>query len=122
MDALLDSPANERETIMLRALAILSFLSFLWAGAAAAAGPVFDVHVQLRAGETSLLAYEAEVEAVGIELSGLGAMWFGGPHQARQGEPDAIRAGHEGVISLAGRPTDVAPIAHCHPYAGPATG
>src|SRR3546814_12701501 len=46
MDALLDSPANERETIMLRALAILSFLSFLWAGAAAAAGPVFVVHVR----------------------------------------------------------------------------
>src|SRR3546814_1953903 len=120
MDALLDSPANERETIMLRARAILSFLSFLWAGAAAAAGPVFDVHVHLRDGETSLLAYEAEVEAAGIELSGLGAMWFGGPHQARQGDLDAIRAGNDGVIALAARHPEVVPIATVHPYDGQA--
>lgn len=117
MGALLDSPANERETIMLRALAILSFL---WAGAAVSAEPVFDVHVHLRDGETSLLAYEAEVEAAGIELSGLGAMWFGGPHQARQGDLDAIRAGNDGVIALAEKRPEVVPIATVHPYDGQA--
>src|SRR3546814_2617266 len=69
--ALLDSPPAPPETTMLRILAILPFL---WAGAAFAAGPVFDVHVHLHDGEKSLLAYEAEAEAAGIELAGLGAM------------------------------------------------
>src|SRR3546814_9923302 len=90
--ALLDSPPAPPETTMLRILAILPFL---WAGAAFAAGPVFDVHVHLHAGEKSLLAYEAEAETAGIELAGLGAMWFGGPHQAMPGELDEIRAGQQ---------------------------
>ena len=97
---------------MLRALALLPFL---WAGTASAAGPVFDVHVHLRDGEKSLLAYEAEVEAAGIELSGLGAMWFGGPHQARQGELAKIRAGNDSVIALAAAHQEVVPIATVHP-------
>src|SRR3546814_2404271 len=66
-------------------LRILAILAFLWAGAAFAAGPVFDGHVHRHDGEKSLLAYEAEAETAGIELAGLGAMWFGGPHQALQG-------------------------------------
>src|SRR3546814_12025915 len=70
MDALLDSPANERETIMLRALAILSFLSFLWAGAAAAAGPAFDVPVHLRDWEHSPLAFQAGRGGGRMALSG----------------------------------------------------
>src|SRR3546814_4021969 len=90
--ALLDSPPAPPETTMLRILAILPFL---WAGAAFAAEPVFDVHVHLHDGEESLLAYEAEAEAAGIELAGLGAVWFGGPHQARPGEASDIRAGND---------------------------
>src|SRR3546814_5993111 len=106
--ALLDSPPAPPETTMLRILAILPFL---WAGAAFAAGPVFDVHVHLHDGEKSLLAYEAEAETAGIELAGLGAMWFGGPPQALQGELDEIRAGNDRVHVLAAKYPEVVTIA-----------
>src|SRR5690606_31882954 len=82
--------------------------------------PVLDGHVHLRDGEKSLRAYEAGVEAAGIELSGLGAMWFGGPHQARQGELEKIRAGNDSVIALAAKHSEVVPIATVHPYDGQA--
>ncbi len=95
---------------------LLLFLMMLVAGGAAASGPVFDVHVHLREGEMSLREYMADVEASGVELSGLGAMWFGGPHQARQGDPDAIRAGNDRVIALAKTHAQVVPIATVHPY------
>jgi len=85
-------------------------------GTATAGGPAFDVHVHLREGEASLRAYEADVEAAGIELAGVGAMWFGGPHQARQGETEKIRAGNDGVIALAAKHPLVLPIATVHPY------
>lgn len=88
----------------------------LFTGTAMAAGPVFDVHVHLREGEDSLRAYQADVEAAGIELAGVGAMWFGGPHQARQGDLDAIRAGNDSVIALAAKYPVVLPIATVHPY------
>ena len=87
---------------------------------AAAQAPVFDVHVHLRDGETSLLEYEAAVESAGIELDGLGAMWFGGPRQALQGELDETRAGNDGVIALAANRPEVLPIATVHPYDGQA--
>lgn len=102
---------------MLRALALLPLL---WAGTAVAATPVFDAHVHLHDGEKSLLAYEAEVEAAGIELAGLGAMWFGGPHQALQGELDEMRAGNDSIIALAAKHPEVVPIATVHPYDGQA--
>lgn len=63
-------------------------------------------------------AYQADVEAAGIELAGLGAMWFGGPHQAREGDPAKIRAGNDGVIALAKDNPVVLPIATVHPYDG----
>ena len=91
-------------------------LLLLLSGSAAASGPVFDVHVHLRSGEASLQEYLADVEASGVELAGLGAMWFGGPNQARQGDPDAIRAGNDGVIALARAHPGVLPIATVHPY------
>src|SRR3546814_18006876 len=47
-------------------------------------------------------------------------MWFGGPHQARQGDLDAIRAGNDGVIALAARHPEVVPIATVHLYDGQA--
>src|SRR3546814_5530064 len=93
---------------------ILAILPFLWAGAAFAAEPVFDVHVHLHDGEESLLAYEAEAEAAGIELAGLGAMWFGGPHQALQGELDEIRAGNDSVIAGGEIPGVGAAIGRAH--------
>ncbi|MCR6627371.1 MAG: amidohydrolase family protein [Pseudoxanthomonas sp.] len=87
---------------------------------ALAADPVFDVHVHLRDGETSLQQYRDDVRAAGLELSGIGVMWFGGPHQARQGELAKIRAGNDQVIALAKAHADVLPIATVHPYDGEA--
>jgi len=87
---------------------------------AVAADPVFDVHVHLRDGETSLQQYRDDVRAAGLELSGIGVMWFGGPHQARQGDLDKIRAGNDRVIALAAKRPDVLPIATVHPYDGDA--
>src|SRR5690606_26844584 len=104
--------------IMLRIATLLLLL--LYAGAAAARGPVFDVHVHLRDGAESLDEYLAQVEQAGIGLAGVGAMWFGGPHQARQGGLDAIRAGNDSVIALAAARPLVLPIATVHPYDGDA--
>src|SRR3546814_12769579 len=47
-------------------------------------------------------------------------MWFGGPHQALQGELDEIRAGNDSVIVLAAKYPEVVPIATVHPYDGQA--
>ena len=47
-------------------------------------------------------------------------MWFGGPHQARQGDLAKIRAGNDKVIALAAAHPDVLPIATVHPYDGDA--
>ena len=102
---------------MFRTLALYLLLP---AGSALAASPVFDVHVHLRDGATSLQAYEAEVAKAGIELSGVGAMWFGGPHQAKAGDLEAIRAGNDSVIALAAAHPEVLPIATVHPYDGQA--
>jgi uncharacterized protein len=82
--------------------------------------PVFDSHVHLREGEASLLKFEAEVKAAGIDLAGLGAMWFGGPNQALAGDPAKIRAGNDGLLALAAKHAEVAPIGTVHPYDGQA--
>lgn len=82
--------------------------------------PVFDSHVHLRDGEVSLLKFEAEVRASGIDLAGVGAMWFGGPHQAPAGDPAKIRAGNDGLIALAAKHPEVVPIGTVHPYDGQA--
>ena len=102
---------------MLRAL-VLSLC--LISPVAVAATPVFDVHVHLRDGETSLQQYRDDVRAAGLDLSGIGVMWFGGPHQARQGDLAKIRAGNDRVIALAAQHADVLPIATVHPYDGDA--
>ena len=65
----------------------LIYAALLLATRTFAAEPVFDMHVHLREGETSLHKYETEVRESGIELAGIGAMWFGGPHQALAGDP-----------------------------------
>ena len=99
---------------------LLLFLMMLATGSAVASGPVFDVHVHLREGEASLQEYMADVEASGVEIAGLGAMWFGGPYQAREGDLEAIRAGNDSVIALASAHAQVLPIATVHPYDGAA--
>jgi hypothetical protein len=87
---------------------------------AQAQAPVFDVHVHLREGETSLREYETGIADARIELAGLGAMWFGGPHQALQGELVKIKAGNDSVVALAAKHPQVLPIATVHPYDGQA--
>jgi predicted TIM-barrel fold metal-dependent hydrolase len=95
-------------------------LGLLLAGLAQSGEPVFDSHLHLREGEASLLKFEAEVRAAGIDLAGVGAMWFGGPHQALAGNPTAIRAGNDGIIALAAKHPEVVPIGTVHPYDGQA--
>lgn len=73
--------------------------------------PVFDIHVHLRDGEQSLRAYSADAESASGRVAGLGAMWFGGPHQAPVGKPDDIRTRNDALIALAQETPNVLPIA-----------
>src|SRR5690349_18572423 len=95
-------------------------LTLLLTGLVHSGEPVFDSHVHLREGEASLLKFEAEVKAAGIDLAGVGAMWFGGQHQALAGDTAAIRAGNDGIIALAAKHPEVVPIGTVHPYDGQA--
>jgi predicted TIM-barrel fold metal-dependent hydrolase len=101
------------KTVWLYALLLIAPMA--WAG-----GPVFDSHVHLREGETSLREYETAVQKAGIDLAGIAAMWFGGPHQALAGNLADIRAGNDSVIALAARHPEVVPVATVHPYDGQA--
>lgn len=99
---------------------ILSLLAaaVLFVPQAAGAQPVFDSHVHLWDGEKSLGEYEAQVKAAGLTVSGLGVMWFGGPNQAREGNPADIAARNDALIALAAKHQGVVPIATVHPYDG----
>lgn len=105
---------------MPRVVAFLGFLFYCFATPVSAKEPVFDVHVHLHEGATSLREYREDVAASGIELAGLATMWFGGPHQALQGEPDKVRAGNDAAIALAAKQPDALPVATVHPYDGQA--
>lgn len=109
---------------MKRALTLLLLFSCAAAAQepppAPVAPPVFDVHVHLHDGGESLRAYRADVESAGVELAGLGAMWFGGPNQAPAGNPDDIRRRNDALIELAAGDPQVVPIATVHPYDGQA--
>ena len=81
---------------------------------------VFDLHVHLRDGETSLREYEADVARAVLEVEGLGAMWFGGQHQAPAGNPKDIQARNDAMLAWAQKHPKVLPIATVHPYDGQA--
>jgi hypothetical protein len=69
-------------------LRLLTFLALmLIASAARAQAPVFDLHVHLWKGEASLREYEAQLKAAGQEVTGFGAMWFGGPNRRCKASP-----------------------------------
>jgi uncharacterized protein len=102
--------------VTFRALAIL----LLSIQSASAEEAVFDVHVHLHDGEASLRKYEADVAASKIELLGFGAMWFGGPNMARQGDPAKVRAANDAHLALAAKYPKMMPIATVHPYDGQA--
>lgn len=86
----------------------------------AVAQQMFDVHVHLHRGEASLGEYQAQLRAGNQQVSGFGAMWFGGPNQALQGQPERIRANNDALIALASKHPAMLPVATVHPYDGEA--
>lgn len=111
--------AMYRESKVIRALFSLVAAALLPA-AATAQVTAFDSHVHLHRGDASLRAYQSQLAAGKIALSGYAAMWFGGPNQAKAGDPDAIRAGNDGIIALARKHPGMMPVATVHPYDGDA--
>jgi hypothetical protein len=99
---------------------IFSIVLLLFTSAAWPAEPVFDSHVHLREGEKSLRQFEAEARDAGIELSGVAAMWFGGPNQALAGNPGDIRVQNDALLALAERHPGLVPVVTVHPYDGKA--
>jgi predicted TIM-barrel fold metal-dependent hydrolase len=100
-------------------------LEILVAGALAASSQAawatqasFDLHVHLHRGEESLRDYKAQLQASNRRVEGYGAMWFGGPNHALQGNPGAIRAGNGAILALARRDPAMLPIVTVHPYDG----
>jgi predicted TIM-barrel fold metal-dependent hydrolase len=92
----------------------------LIASAARAQTPLFDLHVHLWKGEASLHDYEVQLKTTGQNVVGFGAMWFGGPNQALEGQPDSIRAHNDDLLALAAQHPKLMPIATVHPYDGAA--
>ena len=76
------------------------------------------MHVHLHKGEESLRAYEAQLKAADVEVTGLAAMWFGGPNQAPQGDMRETRKGNDSIIALAAANRRLLPVATVHPYDG----
>lgn len=103
----------------MRKLLIVSALLLSIVEAGHAQEPLFDGHVHLWNDAQSLAAYDAQSKA-GEPATHIAAMWFGGPNQALAGNPEAIRAGNDGIISLARRDKRVLPVATVHPYDGAA--
>lgn len=96
-------------------LTLLLLLLLLPFARAAAQEKVFDVHVHIWNGETSVKEYLAQVEATGARVDG-----FGGIHMARRGELEHTRAKNDELIALAGRYPGMIAIASVHPYDGDA--
>ncbi|MBX7481098.1 amidohydrolase family protein [Qipengyuania sp. 6D47A] len=84
----------------------------------AAQDKVFDMHVHLHHGGQSVAAYDEQNAEDGVPVTAFGAMWFGGPNQAREGDLDAIRRGNDHVLTLARQDSRVLPIGTVHPYDG----
>lgn len=99
--------------------ALASLALIVLAPAAAAQDRLFDNHVHLWKGEESLRAYEAQAKAAGYDPIAA-VMWFGGPNQAREGKPEAIRASNDTIIALAGANSKLLPVATVHPHDGDA--
>lgn len=70
-------------------------------------------------GMDSLQAYE-QAKQGRLQVTGIGAMWFGGANQALAGKPQQIQAGNDGIIALAAKHRSMMPIATAHPYDGAA--
>lgn len=101
-------------------LVLAALAAVVCAGRAAAQPQLFDNHVHLHHGEASAREYEAQLRDDGLQAAGYGAMWFGGPNQALQGDPQAVRANNDALIALAAKHPRMLPIATVHPYDGQA--
>jgi uncharacterized protein len=82
--------------------------------------PIFDLHVHLRNGAESIAEYETQVTSAKRQVTAFSGMWFGGPHQALQGDVEHIRAQNDALIALALKHPKMVPIATVHPYDGQA--
>lgn len=102
----------------MKASTLLMGLFAIGSQAALAQPPAFDIHVHLHEGEASVRAYEAQLRTDKEQILGFGAMWFGGPNQALQGQPQRIREGNDAIIALARKHPSMLPIATVHPYDG----
>ena len=101
--------------------ALLLSLALLAPFASAAANDdVIDTHVHLWNGDESVAEYRAKLKAAGLSVERFGAMWFGGPNQARAGNPADISARNDALIALAEKHPDMIPIATVHPDDGEA--
>ncbi len=116
------SAAKERgdSGAMMRILTWVGALLLGFASLARAESPVFDVHVHLREGETSIRAYDEQAKRDGVHATGFAGMWFGGPHQALRGDLKTTRASNDAAIALARRQPRLVPVATVHPYDGAA--
>ncbi|MFX1682487.1 amidohydrolase family protein [Mitsuaria sp. CC2] len=104
----------------MRLLPLIVLSALLFAPLAHAQDKVFDSHVHLWNGETSLREYQQQLKSAGRPVDGLAAMWFGGPNQALAGDVEKIRAGNDSVIALAKQHPELLPVATVHPYDGDA--
>ena len=101
-------------------LPVLASLALLaLAPVAAAQDRLFDNHVHLWKGASSLREYRAQVKAAGLDPVSA-VMWFGGPNQALQGKPDEVRAQNDAIIALARSDPRLIAVATVHPYDGDA--
>lgn len=103
-----------------RLILVAALAASVGAGPATAQTPVFDSHVHLHQGEASLREYQGRNQAARLPVSGFAAMWFGGPNQALQGQPDDIRARNDALLALAAKHPKALPVATVHPYDGEA--
>ncbi|RYD15836.1 MAG: amidohydrolase [Lysobacteraceae bacterium] len=78
------------------------------------------MHVHLHDAANSARAFEADAASAKLELAGYAGMWFGGPNQAAQGDPAAIRAANDAQLALAKEHPKMLPVATVHPYDGEA--
>jgi predicted TIM-barrel fold metal-dependent hydrolase len=101
-------------------------MKYLWLAAAMllaaapslAADKIFDIHVHLHDGESSIRQYQQQLAASKVSIAGFGAMWFGGANQAPAGDIAGTRAHNDAHLALAARHPGMLPIATVHPYDG----
>ena len=80
---------------------------------------IFDVHVHLWEGETSLQEYLQQAKSAGFNVDRIGAI-HGGNHMARHGKLAETRAHNDELLALAKAHATLMPIATVHPYDGDA--